>query len=93
MDKININNDNYKIIFDAIEKANNINSYSVSHNSKISPKIMLEFFIKQMHVKNLVYEPYDKNNPEDRNKELSLDEKKIFDKFKAERPDMKIINK
>ena len=46
-----------------------------------------------MHVKNLVYEPYDKNNPEDRNKELSLDEKKIFDKFKAERPDMKIINK
>ena len=93
MDKININNDNYQIIFDAIEKANNINSYSVRHNSKINPKIMLEFFIKQMHVKNLVYEPYDKNNPEDRNKELTLDEKKIFDKFKAERPDMKISNK
>ena len=93
MDKININNNNYQIIFDAIEKNKNISCYSVNHNSKIKPKIMLEFFIKQKHVKTLYYEPFDKNDPEDRKKELSLDDKKLFEKFKTERPDMKIVYK
>ena len=46
MDQININNDNYQIIFDAIEKNKTINSYSVNYNSKVKPKIMLNFFIK-----------------------------------------------
>ena len=93
MDKININNNNYQIIFDAIEKNKNISCYSVNHNSKIKPKIMLEFFIKQKQVKILNYEPFDKNDPEDRKKELSLDDKKMFEKFKTERPDMKIVYK
>ena len=93
MDKININNNNYQIIFDAIEKNKNISCYSVNHNSKIKPKIMLEFFIKQKQVKTLYYEPFDKNDSEDRKKELSLDEKKMFEKFKTERPDMKIVYK
>ena len=93
MDKININNNNYQIIFDAIEKNKNISCYSVNHNSKIKPKIILDFFIKQMQVKTLYYEPFDKNDAEDRKKELSLDEKKMFEKFKTERPDMKIVYK
>jgi len=93
MDKININNNNYQIIFDAIEKNKNISCYSINHNSKIKPKIILDFFIKQMQVKTLYYEPFDKNDAEDRKKELSLDEKKMFEKFKTERPDMKIIYK
>ena len=54
---------------------------------------MLSFFIKQMQVKNLEYVPYDKNNNEDKNKELTLEEKKLFEKFKIERPDMKFIYK
>ena len=93
MDQININNDNYQIIFDAIEKNKTINSYSVSYNSKLKPKIMLSFFIKQKQVKYLEYEPFDKENPEDKKKELTLEEKKMFEKFKTDRPDMEFIYK
>ena len=93
MDQININNDNYQIIFDAIEKNKTIDSYSVNYNSKIKPKIMLNFFLKQKQVKHLEYEPYDKENPEDKNKELTLEEKKMFEKFKTDRRDMELIYK
>lgn len=93
MDQININNDNYQIIFDAIEKNRTITSYSVSYNSKLKPKIMLTFFLKQKQVKHLEYEPFDKENAEDRKKELTLEDKKLFEKFKTERPDMVIIYK
>lgn len=77
MDQINITNDNYQIIFNAIEQNKTINHYSVSYNSKLKPKIMLNFFIKQKQVKYLEYEPFDKDNPEDKKKELTLEEKKI----------------
>lgn len=90
LDKININNDNYSIIFEGIENNKNINSYSLSYN-KINPKIVLEFFIKQLHVKELIFIPFDKNNPEDKNKDLNLDEKKLLEKCKEERSDMDII--
>ena len=93
IDKININNDNYQIIFNAIESNKNISVYSINHNSNVKPKIVLDFFIKQKHVKTLYYEPFDKNSNEDRKKELTLDDKKLFEKIKNERPDMKIINK
>ena len=93
MDKININNDNYQIIFDGIEQNKNIYQYSVNYNSGIKPIIMLDFFIKQMHVKTLEYEPYDKTSDEYKNKELTLEEKKFFEKCKNERPDMEIIYK
>ena len=75
IDQININNDNYEIIFEAIEKNKTISSYSVSYNSKIKPIIMLNFFIKQKQVKHLEYELFDKHNPEDKKKELILEEK------------------
>jgi hypothetical protein len=93
MDQININNDNYEIIFKAIEQNKTITSYSVNFNSKIKPMIMLNFFIKQKHVKHLEYDPFDKENPNDKKKELTLEEKKMFSKFKTERPDMKLIYK
>ena len=93
MEQININNDNYQILFSAIEKNKTISSYDVSYNSEIKPKIMLSFFIKQKQVKHLEYEPFDKDNPEDKKKQLTLEEKKLFDKFKTERPDMEIIYK
>ena len=91
MDGININNDNYQIIFDGIEHNKNIYYYTVNYNSKIKPAIMLNFFIKQMQVKTLEYEPYDKNKDEDKNKELTLEEKKLFEKCKTERPDLELI--
>ena len=93
MDRININNDNYHIIFDAIEKNDTIISYSFNYNSKIKPLIMLNFFIKQKQVKLLEYDPFDRDNIEDKKKELTLEEKKMFVKLKTERPDMKIIYK
>ena len=93
IDKININNDNYQIIFGAIENAKNITTISINYNSNVKPKIVLDFFIRQRHVKTLYYEPFDKNSNEDRKKELMLDEKKLFEKIKNERSDMKIIYK
>ena len=88
MDQININNDNYNIIFEEIEKNKTIKKYSINYNSNIKPKIVINFFIKQMHVKYLEYIPFDKENEKDKNKELNLEEKKLFEKLKAERPDM-----
>jgi hypothetical protein len=93
IDNININNDNYLIIFDAIEKNKNIKNYTVNYNSKLKPIIMLNFFIKQKQVKYLEYEPFDKDNPEDKKKELTLEEKKMMAKFKTERADMKFVYK
>ena len=93
MDQININDDNYHIIFEAIEQNKTITKYSINYNSNIKPKIVINFFIKQKHVKYLEYQPFDKENPHDKNKELSLEEKKLFEKFHTERPDMKIIYK
>ena len=93
IDKINLNNDNYKIIFDAIEKNQNISCYSLNYNSKLNPKIVIDFFGRQKQVTVLYYQPYDKNNKEDKNKEMSLDDKKLLDKLKNERPELKIIQK
>ena len=84
---------NYKIIFDAIEVNKKLYSYTLNYNSKIKPMIVLNFFIKQKQVKYLEYEPYDKDNPEDKKKELTLEEKKMFAKLKTERPDMKFVYK
>lgn len=90
LNKININNDNYNIIFEGIESNKNINYYCLSYN-KVNPKIVIEFFIKQLHVKNLEFIPYDKNNPEDKNKDFTLDEKKLLERCKLERPDLDVI--
>ena len=90
MDKININNDNYNIIFPAIEKNKSITYYSLNYN-KINPKIVFEFFIKQTHVKKLEFIPFDKNDPDDKNKDFTLDDKKLIEKCKSERPDLDLI--
>ena len=86
IDKININNDNYKIIFEGIENNKNISKYSLSENN-INIKIVIDFFMRQLHVKNLKFIKGDKNN----NTKLTLDEKKIIDKCKKERPDLNIV--
>ena len=93
IEQININNDNYNIIFDGIENNKTINKYFISYNSDIKPKIVINFFMKQKHVKHLEYIPYDKENEKDKNKELTLEEKKLFEKCKNERTDMELIYK
>ena len=86
MDKININNENYQIIFEGIENNKNISKYSICQNS-INFKIVIDFFMKQMQVKNLKFMMDDKT----KNKKLTLDEKKMLDKCKNERPDLNIV--
>ena len=86
MDKININNENYQIIFEGIENNKNISKYSICQNS-INFKIVIDFFMKQIQVKNLKFMMDDKT----KNKKLTLDEKKMLDKCKNERPDLNIV--
>ena len=93
IEQMNINNDNYNIIFDGIENNKTIKKYCVSYNSDIKPKIVINFFMKQNHVKHLEYIPYDKENEKDKNKELTLEEKKLFEKCRNERTDMELIYK
>ena len=93
MEQLNINNDNYNIIFEAIEKNKTIQKYYLNYNSDIKPKIVINFFMKQMQVKYLEYIPFDKDNEHDKNKSLTLEERKLFEKLKEERSDMKLIYK
>ena len=46
IEQININNDNYNIIFDGIENNKTISKYFISYNSDIKPKIVVDFFMK-----------------------------------------------
>ena len=93
MEQININNENYNIIFDAIEKNKTIQKYYLNYNSDIKPKIVINFFIKQMQVKYLEYIPFDKDEEKDKNKSLTLEERKMFEKLKEDRSDMKLVYK
>ena len=93
IDQININNDNYNIIFEAIENNKTIQKYSISYNSDIKPKIVINFFMRQIQVKYLEYIPFDKENDNDKNKSLSLEERKMFEKLQVDRPDLKLIYK
>ncbi len=49
--------------------------------------------MRQMQVKYLEYIPFDKENDNDKNKTLSLEERKMFEKLQADRPDLKLIYK
>ena len=93
MEQININNENYNIIFDAIEKNKTIKKYYLNYNSDIKPKIVINFFMKQMQVKYLEYIPFDKDEEKDKNKSLTLEERKMFEKLKEDRSDMKLVYK
>ena len=93
IEQININNENYNIIFDGIENNKNITKYYFSFNSDVKPKIVINFFMRLNHVKFLEYIPYDKDNEKDKNKELTKKKKKLFEKCKSERTDMKLIYK
>ena len=91
LDQLNINMDNYEIIFNAIEENDNIHEISFSLNPKLNIKIVLNFFIKKNNIKSLEYIPY--NSDDIQKKEFTLEEKKLIEKFKKERSDMKLIVK
>ena len=93
LEQIHINNDNYSLIFDAIKQNQSISKYSLSYNGDIKPKIVLNFFLEQKQVKYLEYIPFNPDSDKDKKKELTLEERKLFEKFKTTRPDMEFIYK
>jgi hypothetical protein len=89
--QMNLNMDNYEIIFNAIEQNKTIKHYDLSNNYDLKPKLVLNFFFKKHGIECLEYIPY---NPEKHpGKELTLEEKKIIEKFKNEKPEVKLITK
>ena len=90
MKNINLNMDNYEIIFEAIKYNICISHYCLSYNPQLKPKILLNFFLGLTQVKYLEFIPF---GPLDKDKELTLEEKKIIEQFKDERKDMEFIYK
>ena len=90
MNNLNINMDNYETIFNAIKLNVRISHYGLSYNSGLKPKLVLTFFLGLTHVKYLEYIPY---GLLDKGKELTLDEKKLIEQYRAERKDMELIYK
>ena len=89
--QMNLNMDNYQIIFDAIDNNKTIKHYDLSNNYDLKPKLVLNFFFKKHGIECLEYIPY---NPEKHpGKELTLEEKKLIEKFKNEKPEVKLITK
>lgn len=90
LDKMNINMENYEIIFDAIKENSTITKYYFSYNSDLKPIIVLKFFFQLKCLKFLEFVPYDPDNDKDKGKELTLDEKKFIEKYKNERTDIEL---
>ena len=92
MDKMNLNMNNYNIIFNALNENNNITDFSFCYNPHIKPKIILEYFLNRKYVNILSYVPYKSDiNLKNEKIEFSLDEKKIIEKFQKNRKEVKLI--
>lgn len=87
MENINLNMENYEIIFEAIKLNIKISHYNLSYNSSLKPKMVLNFFLGLTHVKYLEYIPY---SHLDKGKELTLEEKKLIEQYKNERKDLEL---
>lgn len=90
LDQMNLNMDNYNLIFDAIEKNNTITHYSLSFNPVLKPKMVLNFFLKKECITKLDYVPWNLDNDKDKGKCFTLEEKKLIEKFSSSRPKVKL---
>ena len=88
LDQIGLTMDNYSIILDGIEANKTIEKFYFSFNSEVKPKIILNFFMKREGLKFLEYVPYNTELDKDRDKALTLEEKKIIEKFSSSRPEV-----
>lgn len=91
LDQMNLNMDNYEIIFDPIEKNNTITYYSLSFNPDLKPKLVLNFFLKKEWITRLDYIPWNPDNDKDKGKCFTLEEKKLIEKFISTRPRVKLM--
>ena len=94
LNKMNINMDNYQLIFNSLNENKIIKNFFFSYNPKMKPIILLEYFFYRKDLNLLVYIPYKESINEKSEKiEFNLDEKKLIQKFKNERKDVKLIIK
>ena len=92
LEKMNINMNNYNIIFNALNENELITHFSFCFNPKIKPRIVLEYFLHRKKLSSLAYIPYKANiNDKEQKVEFNLEEKKIIEKFKKKRKKVKLI--
>ena len=80
-------------IFDAIKGNNVLTNFSFNFNSGLSPKFVLNFFLNRKNLNSLEYCPFNPEKEKEKNKEFTLEEKKLIEKFKIERPGVEIKTK
>ena len=92
LEKMNLNMNNYKFIFEALKENETITNFSFCFNPNIKPKIILEYFLHRKKLNTLVYIPYKASiNDKGPKVEFTLEEKKIIEKFKKKRKKVKLI--
>jgi hypothetical protein len=92
MDKMNLNMNNYNIILNALNENDNIIDFSFCYNPHVKPKTILEYFLYRKSINSLTYVPYKSDiNLKNEKIEFSLDEKKIIEKFKENRKEVKLL--
>ena len=92
LENMNLLNNTYNFIFNALNDNDKINHFNLSYNPGIRPKIILEYFLRRKKLSNLIYIPYNENiNDKGPKIEFNLEEKKIIKKFKEKRTKVKLI--
>ena len=89
LDGLNLTMNNYLPIFEAIIKNRNIESYSLNNNSGLPFKGILNFFLKNQHIKEISIIPWD---IEEENEENKFTEDQIYalKKFHYKAPNINI---
>jgi len=93
LDQMNLNMDNKDSIFDAIKNNNVLTNFSLNFNSGLKPKFVLNFFLNRKNLNSLEYCPFNPEKEKDKNKEFTLEEKKLIEKFKTDRPGVDLKTK
>ena len=89
LDGLDLTMNNYLPIFEAIIKNRNIESYSLNNNSGLPFKGILNFFLKNQHIKEISIIPWD---IEEENEENKFTEDQIYalKKFHYKAPNINI---
>ena len=93
LDQMNLNMNNKDSIFDAIKNNNVLTNFSLNFNSGLKSKFVLNFFLNRKNLNSLEYCPFNPEKEKDKNKEFTLEEKKLIEKFKTDRPGVDLKTK
>ena len=93
LDQMNLNMNNKDSIFDAIQNNNVLTNFSLNFNSGLKSKFVLNFFLNRKNLNSLEYCPFNPEKEKDKKKEFTLEEKKLIEKFKTDRPGVELKTK